>query len=67
MKMKRFFVVMTLLVIMGMVLASCATPTPETIIETVEVKVVETGGQFKPLSKPSSPHRLHHRRTASPQ
>jgi peptide/nickel transport system substrate-binding protein len=42
MKMKRFFVVMTLLVIMGMVLASCATPTPETIIETVEVKVVET-------------------------
>jgi len=42
MKMKRFFIVMTLLVIMGMVLASCATPTPETIIETVEVKVVET-------------------------
>jgi peptide/nickel transport system substrate-binding protein len=42
MKMKRLSIVFSLLMVMGMLLASCATPTPETIIETVEVPVIET-------------------------
>ena len=44
--MKRFNIVVSLVILMGMVLSACATatPTPETIIETVEVEVpvVET-------------------------
>ncbi len=40
--MKRLSIVFSLLMVMGMLLASCATPTPETIIETVEVPVIET-------------------------
>jgi peptide/nickel transport system substrate-binding protein len=40
--MKRFSILMTLFVIVGMLLGSCATPTAETIIQTVEVPVVQT-------------------------
>jgi peptide/nickel transport system substrate-binding protein len=42
MKMKRLYIVISLVMVMGMLLAACATPTPETIIQTVEVPVVET-------------------------
>jgi peptide/nickel transport system substrate-binding protein len=42
MKMKRISIVISLLMVMGMVLGACATPTAETIIQTVEVPVVET-------------------------
>jgi peptide/nickel transport system substrate-binding protein len=41
MKMKRLYIVISLVMVMGMVLASCATATPATIIQTVEVPVVE--------------------------
>jgi len=40
--MKRLSVVVTLFMVMAFVLGACATPTPETIIQTVEVPVVET-------------------------
>jgi peptide/nickel transport system substrate-binding protein len=42
MKMKRLLTVISLVMVLSMVLAACAQPTPETIIETVEVPVVET-------------------------
>jgi peptide/nickel transport system substrate-binding protein len=42
MKMKRLYILMSLVMVMGMLLAACATATPETIIQTVEVPVVET-------------------------
>lgn len=40
--MKRLYTIISLVMVMGMVLASCATPTAETIIKTVEVPVVQT-------------------------
>jgi len=40
--MKRLYIAISLLMVMGMVLGACATPTAETIIETVEVPVVQT-------------------------
>jgi peptide/nickel transport system substrate-binding protein len=40
--MKRLYIVISLVMVMGMVLGACATPTPETIVETVEVPVVQT-------------------------
>jgi peptide/nickel transport system substrate-binding protein len=42
MKMKRLYIVISLVMVMGMVLAACATPTAETIVTTVEVPVVQT-------------------------
>jgi peptide/nickel transport system substrate-binding protein len=42
MKMKRLYIVISLVMVMGMVLASCATPTAETIIQTVEVPLIQT-------------------------
>jgi peptide/nickel transport system substrate-binding protein len=42
MKMKRLYIAISLLMVMGMVLGACATPTAEIIIETVEVPVVQT-------------------------
>jgi peptide/nickel transport system substrate-binding protein len=42
MKMKRLYILMSLVMVMGMLLAACATPTAETIIQTVEVPVVQT-------------------------
>lgn len=35
--MKRLYIVISLVMVMGMLLSACATPTPETIIQTVEV------------------------------
>ena len=40
--MKRLYIVMSLVMVMGMLLSACATPTPETVIQTVEVPVVQT-------------------------
>jgi len=40
--MKRISIVISLLMVMGMVLGACASPTAETVIQTVEVPVVET-------------------------
>ncbi|OGN97372.1 MAG: ABC transporter substrate-binding protein [Chloroflexi bacterium RBG_13_50_21] len=40
--MKRLYIVISLVMVMGMVLSACATPTAETIIQTVEVPVVQT-------------------------
>ncbi len=40
--MKRLHIVISLAIVMGMVLGACATATPETIIQTVEVPVVQT-------------------------
>ncbi len=40
--MKRLNFVITMLMLMGLMLGACATPTPETIVQTVEVPVVET-------------------------
>ncbi len=40
--MKRLSIVLSVLMIMGMLLGACATPTAETIIQTVEVPVVQT-------------------------
>ncbi len=40
--MKRLNAILTILVGLSMLLAGCATPTPQTIIQTVEVPVVET-------------------------
>jgi peptide/nickel transport system substrate-binding protein len=40
--MKRIYVLISLVMVMGMVLSACATATPETVIQTVEVPVVET-------------------------
>jgi len=40
--MKRISLLVSLLVVMGMVLGACATPTAETIVKTVEVPVVQT-------------------------
>ena len=42
MKMKRLYIVISLVMVMGMVLGACATPTAQTIIQTVEVPVVQT-------------------------
>jgi len=42
MKMKRLYIIISLVMVMGMVLSACATPTAETIIQTVEVPVVQT-------------------------
>src|SRR4030065_171637 len=42
MKMKRLYIVISLVMVMGMLLASCATPTAETIIQTVEVPLIQT-------------------------
>jgi peptide/nickel transport system substrate-binding protein len=40
--MKRLYIAISVLMVLGMVLSACATPTAETIIETVEVPVVQT-------------------------
>jgi len=40
--MKRLYIVISLLMVFGMVLSACATATPETVIETVEVPVIQT-------------------------
>jgi alpha-glucoside transport system substrate-binding protein len=40
--MKRLFAVISVLMVMGMILTACATPTAQTIIQTVEVPVVQT-------------------------
>ena len=40
--MKRLYIVISLVMVMGMVLGACATPTAQTIIQTVEVPVVQT-------------------------
>jgi peptide/nickel transport system substrate-binding protein len=40
--MKRLYIVISLLMVFGMVLSACATATPETVIQTVEVPVVQT-------------------------
>jgi peptide/nickel transport system substrate-binding protein len=45
MKMKRVYFVISLVMVMGMVLSACATPTAETIIQTVEVAKVEVQTQ----------------------
>jgi peptide/nickel transport system substrate-binding protein len=42
MKMKRLPLVLSLLMVMSLVLGACATPTAETIVQTVEVPVVQT-------------------------
>jgi hypothetical protein len=47
MTMKRLYVVISLVMVMGMVLSACATATPQTVVQTVEVPVVET--QFHQL------------------
>ncbi|MFZ2095957.1 MAG: ABC transporter substrate-binding protein [Anaerolineales bacterium] len=40
--MKRLYIIISLVMVMGMVLGACATPTPATIVQTVEVPVVQT-------------------------
>jgi peptide/nickel transport system substrate-binding protein len=40
--MKRLYIVISLVMVMGMVLSACATATPQTVIQTVEVPVVQT-------------------------
>ena len=40
--MKRLYLVISAVMVMGMVLTACATPTPQTVIQTVEVPVVQT-------------------------
>lgn len=40
--MKRLYTVISLVMVVGMLLSACATATPETIIQTVEVPVVQT-------------------------
>jgi peptide/nickel transport system substrate-binding protein len=40
--MKRLYIILSVVLALGMVLSACATPTAETIIETVEVPVVQT-------------------------
>ncbi len=40
--MKRLYIIISLVMVMGMVLSACATPTAETIIQTVEVPLVQT-------------------------
>jgi peptide/nickel transport system substrate-binding protein len=42
MKMKRLYIVISLAMVMGMVLASCATPTAQTVVQTVVVPEVQT-------------------------
>jgi peptide/nickel transport system substrate-binding protein len=42
MKMKRLYLVISLVMVMGLLLGACATPTPATVIQTVEVPVVQT-------------------------
>jgi peptide/nickel transport system substrate-binding protein len=42
MKMKRLYAIISLVMVLGMVLSACATATPETVIQTVEVPVVQT-------------------------
>jgi len=43
--MKRLSFVISLMIVMGMLLGACATPTPATVIQTVEVPVVEVQTQ----------------------
>lgn len=40
--MKRLYIIISLVMVMGMVLSACGTPTPVTIIETKEVPVIQT-------------------------
>ncbi len=40
--MKRLYVVISLVMALGMVLSACATPTAQTVIQTVEVPVIQT-------------------------
>jgi peptide/nickel transport system substrate-binding protein len=40
--MKRSYIVLALIMVLSMVLGACATPTPATVIQTVEVPVVQT-------------------------
>ncbi len=40
--MKRLYIVISLVMVMGMVLSACASATPQTIVQTVEVPVVQT-------------------------
>lgn len=40
--MKRLYLVISMVMVMGMILTACATPTPETIVTTVEVPVIQT-------------------------
>ncbi len=40
--MKRLYAIISLVMVLGMVLSACATATPETIIQTVEVPLVQT-------------------------
>jgi peptide/nickel transport system substrate-binding protein len=40
--MKRLYIAISVLMVMGMVLSACAAATPQTVIETVEVPVVQT-------------------------
>jgi peptide/nickel transport system substrate-binding protein len=42
MKMKRLLPVISVILALGMILSACATPTAETIVQTVEVPVVQT-------------------------
>jgi peptide/nickel transport system substrate-binding protein len=42
MKMKRLYIIISLVMAMGMVLSACATPTPQTVIQTVEVPKLQT-------------------------
>jgi len=42
MKMKRSYIAISVVMVMGMLLAACATPTAQTIVTTVEVPVVQT-------------------------
>jgi alpha-glucoside transport system substrate-binding protein len=42
MKMKRSYIAISVAMVMGMLLAACATPTAQTIVTTVEVPVVQT-------------------------
>lgn len=47
----RLFVIVAVLAIASMVLSACGTPTPQTVIETVEVKVIETVEVVKEVEK----------------
>ncbi len=40
--MKRLYIVISVVMVMGMVLGACATPTAQTVIQTVQVPVVQT-------------------------
>ncbi len=40
--MKRLYIIISMVIVMGLVLSACGTPTPQTIIETVEVTKLQT-------------------------